>query len=220
VTASTAYSSVLDFAIGALLLTAVLIVWRRDLAALVRMLSWQGTALAAIPITTGVHTRDDTLIAVGVLVGLLRAAAIPRLVRRLLPSESGPRDSAPVINTTASLLTVALLTALAYAVSRPIVKLAPTPATHAAPIALAVVLIGVFILVTRRRAISQVVGFLVMDNGIAALAFLTTAGVPLVVELGASLDILLAVIILQVLTGRMRLKFGSTDLDELRELHD
>ena len=59
-----------------------------------------------------------------------------------------------------------------------------------------------------------------LDNGIAAFAFLLTAGFPLMVELGASTDILLAVLVLQVLTARMRLKFGGTDLDQLRQLHD
>ena len=74
--------------------------------------------------------------------------------------------------------------------------------------------------VTRRRALSQVVGFLLLDNGIAATAFLATAGVPLIVELGVSLDLLLVVLVLQVLTARMRLEFGHSDLDALRELHD
>ena len=112
------------------------------------------------------------------------------------------------------------MTVLAYAVARPLVDLDPTPATRAAPAALAVILTGIFVLISRRRALSQVVGFLLMDNGITAVAFLTTAGVPLVVELGASLDLLFAVLVLQVLAGRLRLAFGSADLDELRELHD
>jgi formate hydrogenlyase subunit 3/multisubunit Na+/H+ antiporter MnhD subunit len=64
------------------------------------------------------------------------------------------------------------------------------------------------------------IGFLLMDNGITAVGFLTTAGVGPVVELGVSLDVLLAVLVLGVLTGRMREAFGNTDLDELRELHD
>ncbi len=218
--ADPAYTAVLDFAAGALLLAAVLVVWRRELRALVRLLAWQGLALGLIPVTTGVHTRDLTLVAVGVLVLALRGVALPWLLARLLREEGTPRESRPLVNTTASLLSVAVLTALAYAASRPLVALEPTPAVHAAPVALAVVLVGVFVLVTRRRALSQVTGFLMVDNGIAALAFLTTAGVPLIVELGASLDILLAVIILQTLTGRMRLKFGRTDLDELAELGD
>lgn len=214
------FTSVLDFAVGALLLAAVLIVWRRQFSSLVRLLSLQGFALALIPLTTGLYDSDVALVGVSAIVATVNGVVIPRLVARPMRGENAPRESEPVVNTTASLLAVALLTALAYAVSGPVVALDPTPATRAAPVALSVTLIGVFVLITRRRALSQVVGFLIMTNGIAALAFLTTHGVPLVVELGASLDVLLAVIILQVLTGQMRLKFGRTDLDGLRELHD
>ena len=85
---------------------------------------------------------------------------------------------------------------------------------------MAVVLIGFFVLVTRRRALSQLVGFLLMDNGITAVGFLTTAGIGLVVELGVSLDVLLAVLVLRRAHRRMQAAFGDTDLDELRELHD
>jgi len=112
------------------------------------------------------------------------------------------------------------LTLLAYLVSQPLVALDPSPAAHAIPVAMAVVLIGFFVLVTRRRAVSQLVGFLLMDNGITAVGFLTTAGIGLVVEVGVALDVLLVVLVLQILTGRMRAVFGGTDLDELRELHD
>jgi hydrogenase-4 component E len=61
---------------------------------------------------------------------------------------------------------------------------------------------------------------LLVDNGIAATAFLATAGVPLIVELGVSLDLLLAVLVLQVLTTRLHAAHDVVDLDELRELHD
>ena len=124
------------------------------------------------------------------------------------------------VNVAASLLAAALLTLLSYAVSQPLVALDPSPATRAVPVGVAVVLIGFFVLVTRRRALSQLVGFLLMDNGITAVGFLTTSGVGLIVELGVSLDVLLAVLVLGILTSRMREAFGDTDLDELRELHD
>ena len=100
------------------------------------------------------------------------------------------------------------------------VNLDPGAATGAVPAAFAVVLIALFVMVTRRHAISQAAGFLMLDNGIAATAFLLTAGVPLIVEFGASLDVLFAVIVIGVLTGRMRRKFGGADLDALHELHD
>jgi hydrogenase-4 component E len=65
-----------------------------------------------------------------------------------------------------------------------------------------------------------VAGFLLLDNGITAVAFLAAAGVPLLVEIGVSFDLLLVVLVLRVLTVRMRSAFGATDLDDLRELHD
>jgi hydrogenase-4 component E len=215
------YTGVLDLAAAAFLLTAVLIVWRRDLHAIVRLLGWQGVALAAIPLTEGIQQNDAALITVGVLVLLLRAVVLPLLLTRAVGVEAHERrESTPLVNTTASLLITAALTVLAYAVTRPIIALDPSPATRAVPAAFAVILIGVFIMVSRRRAVSQAVGFMMLDNGIAGTAFLLTAGVPLIVELGASLDVLFAVLVLGLLMGHMRLAFGDTDLDQLRELRD
>ena len=76
-------------------------------------------------------------------------------------------------------------------------------------------LVGFFALATRRKAVSQIVGLSLVDNGVALVAFLATAGVPLIVELGASLDVLLAVIVLRVLATQLRAHVGSFDLDQL-----
>jgi hydrogenase-4 component E len=217
----TTYAGLLDLAAGAFLLTAVLIVWRRELRAIVRLLAWQGMALAAIPLVEGVYQGDRAIVTVGVIVLLLKALVLPVLLGRAVGTQDQERrESTPLVNTTASLLITAGLTVLAYAVTRPIIALDPTEATRAVPAAFAVILIALFVMVSRRRALSQAVGFLMLDNGIAATGFLITAGVPLIVELGASLDALFAVLVLGVLTGRMRRAFGDTDLDQLRELRD
>lgn len=213
------YNGVLNLAAGAFLLAAVLIVWRRELRAIVTMLAWQGVALAAIPLTEGIYQRDGALVVVGVVVLLLRGVALPLMLRRAVGTEPRERrESAPLVNTTTALLTTAALTVLAYAVTQPIIALDPSPATRAMPSAFAVILIGVFVMVSRRRAVSQAVGFMMLDNGIAATAFLITSGVPLIVELGASLDVMFAVLVLGLLTGQMRRTFGGTDLDQLNEL--
>jgi hydrogenase-4 component E len=81
-------------------------------------------------------------------------------------------------------------------------------------------IIGFFMLATRRKAVSQIVGLLLIDNGIALATFLLTAGVPLLVEFGAALDVLLVVVVLRVLATTMRARFGPFDLDQLRELRD
>ena len=217
----TAFASIIDLAAGALVLAAVLITWRRDLASIIRLLAWQGAALAAIPIIRGVHEHDAALIVVGTGIAMLRAVLLPWLLSRALSAEErGQREATPLVNTTASLLIAALLTVIAFGVTRPVVNLEPGPAAGAVPAAFAVVLIALFVMATRRHAISQAAGFLMLDNGIAATAFLLTAGVPVIVEFGASLDVLFAVIVIGVLTGRMRRKFGNADLDALHELHD
>ncbi|MFE0173296.1 hypothetical protein ACFWZ2_13335 [Streptomyces sp. NPDC059002] len=220
------FTQLLDLACGAFLLAAVVVLWRRELAAIVRVFALQGVALAAIAVLLGVHEERWDVVGVGVGIGLLRAALLPYLIRRALialvagRAHDEARETQPVVNVAASLLTAAALTLLAYAVARPLVELDPTPATRALPVGIAVLLIGFFVLVTRRRALAQVVGFLLLDNGITATAFLAASGVPLIVELGVSFDVLLAVLVLQLLTARMREAFGTTDIDDLRELRD
>lgn len=215
------FAILIDFAAGGLLLAAVLIVWRRDLRAIVRLLAWQGVALAAIPIVRGVYDHDAALVGVGVAVLALRAVALPWLLARATAAEpQALREATPLVNTATSLLITGVLTVVSFAVTRPLVDLEPGAATNAVPAAFAVILIALFVMTTRRHAVSQAAGFLMLDNGITATAFLLTAGVPLIVELGASLDVLFAVIVIGVLMGHLRRTFGGADLDRLQELRD
>ena len=210
----------LNLACGLLLLTAVGVLWRRELAALITLLTVQGAALTGIAVLLAVeHPHTETLV-VAVVVGVLKIGVLPWLLRRVLARVPEARETAPLVNVAASLLAAAALALLAYAAARPLVALAPTPTARAAPVGVAVVLIGFLLAATRRRAVSQIVGLLLIDNGVAAVAFLATGGVPLVVELGVCADLLLAVLVLQVLTSRLQAAFGDTDLDDLRELHD
>ena len=159
---------------------------------------------------------------VGAAVLVLRAVVLPWLLARALAAEPHEqREATPLVNT-------ASLAADHRRADRRRVRdravrwsnwsRRPRPAR--CRLRLAVVLIALFVMTTRRHAVSQAAGFLMLDNGIAATAFLLTAGVPLIVELGASLDVLFAVIVIGVLTGRLRRAFGGADLDQLQELRD
>jgi hydrogenase-4 component E len=211
----------LHLAAGLFLLTAVGVLWRRQLPAKIRLLVVQGAALAAMVGIIGVQRGDLELLLVAAGLVVLRAGVMPAVLRRaLVPEAQEQRETRPVVSVATSLLAAALLTLLAYALTRPLVALDPTPITAVLPVAVAVVLIGFFTLATRRRALSQVVGFLLLDNGITATAFLATGGIPLVVEVGVSFDVLLIVLVLQLLTLRLRATVGTTDINELRELRD
>lgn len=214
------FNALVGVVVGFALVSATVILWRRRLAGIVHGLAVLGGAVAAVPVLIGLHDRHLEAVVVGVLVAILKAGVIPTIVLRMLRGHSEDRETDPLVNVPASLLAGAVLTAFSYIVCAPIVALDESVPVRAVPLAVAIVLIGFFVLTTRRRAIAQVTGFLLVENGITLVAFLATGGVPLVVELGASLDVFLAVLVLQVLTGRMRTKFGDTDLNRLRELHD
>lgn len=234
-TTGSAATQLIALAAGALLVTSVLLVWRRDLSAQVRLLTVQGVSLAALAVTIGLAGPGSAraeLLVVAVLVLVLRAWLLPWVLGRRLRAgiEAGDaaREDGARLNPTASLVVVALLTTVAYLVSRPISDGVATgsgvgvsgPAAFAVPVGVSMVLIGFLLLVGRRRAMSQLIGFLVLDNGIATVAFLTAAGVPFAVELGVSSDVLLVVLILVVLSRRIHTQVGSTTLDSMTELKD
>ena len=160
--------------------------------------------MAALAVILCADQHHPELYAVAAGIGLLRAVLLPALLRRALLARAEDRETRPLMNVGASLLTAAALVLLAYAVAQSLVRLEDTPAARALPVGLAVVLIGL----------------LVLDNGITAIAFLAAAGVPLLIEVGVSFDLLLVVLVLRVLTTRLRAVFGTADLDDLRELHD
>jgi hydrogenase-4 component E len=214
------YVDALDLCAGAVLVCAVIVLWRRDLGAIVRALSAQGIALGALAGVLAVHEHDAGLGVVAVLVLGVKGFVIPKLLRQLVSRDPGAREASPLLNVSASLVAAAVLIIIAFVASAEVVALLPNTATHLVPIGLASILLGFFGLVTRKKAVSQIVGLLLIDNGIALVAFLLTAGVPLIVELGASLDVLLVVVVLRVLAATMRQSLGPFDLDQLRELHD
>ena len=215
-----AYSSALGLSCAIVLLSAVVTLWRRSLRALVRALALQGVALAAVAMVLGLRGHDHGLEVVAALVLIAKGAVVPALIARVVRHDTASRETQPLVNVPASLVAAGVLIFLAFASSRPITSLASSASGRLIPYGMAAMLIGFFALATRRKAVSQIVGILLVDNGIALVAFLATAGVPLIVELGASLDVLLVVVVLRVMTTQMRLRLGSLDLDQLAELRD
>ncbi len=212
--------ALVDLAAVAVLVIGVAGLWRRDLRALVGLLRVQGLALALVAATTAASEHDLGLGVTAALVVVVKAGVVPTLLVRVARRDPGAREAAPLINVPSSLVLAAALVGLAVVVGAPLHALAPGRAAALAPLGLATVLVGYLLLVTRRRALSQVVGLLVIDNGVALTTFLLTAGVPLIVELGGTLDVLLVVVVLRALLGTMRAHLGDVSLDQLRELHD
>jgi hydrogenase-4 component E len=214
------YRQLLDLFAAVALVAAVLVLWRRRLGAIVVVLAAQGAALGAVAVLVGLHHHEFGPVATGIVALVLKAVVIPVLVWRVVAHNGDERETDPVVNVAAALVAATALVVLAFAVTPPLVSLAPSPETEAMPIGFAIMLVAGFALVTRRKAVSQIVGFLMLENGVSLVALLVASGVPVVVELGVALDALLVVLVLVVLTTRMQAKFGRLDLELLRELHD
>jgi hydrogenase-4 component E len=215
-----AYTGPLGLAAGVVLACAVAMLWRRDLRAVVSVLALQGIALGVTAAVLAVNFRDPGLGVTAVVVLAAKGILIPVLLRQVVRRDPGSREAAPLVNVPASLIAAAVLIVVAYLASGKITALAPGTDARLAPLGVATVLIGFLMLATRRKAVSAITGLLLVDNGVALVTFLLTAGVPLLVELGASLDVLLVAVVLRVLATTMRARLGPFDLDQLRELHD
>ena len=214
------YPQLIALTTGLLLLTAVLQVWGRSLVRSIGLLAAQGVALAGLVLTVGLHVGEPEAVYVAALVLVVKAIVLPWAMLRSARLIGETRERAALVNTAVELIVAAALTMLAYAVTGSILGTGAGPAAQAVPVGLSLVLLGFWQLLIRRSAVTQLIGFLVLDNGIATVSFLISGGLPLTIELGASLDVLLVVLILGVLVVRMQAVHGHIDISELKELHD
>jgi hydrogenase-4 component E len=200
------------------LLFGIILLWRRSFSAYVGAFQWQSALLAALFVIVGYFGRDPELYGVAVILFALKVIIIPRLLRRLQTRVGAEREVTPYVNITTSLIIAGALLLLAYALTRPLVLASALPTRSGLPLAVGLIFVGLFVIITRKKALTQVVGFLVLENGIALLAVLGTYGIPLIVELGVFLDLLLGFLVMQVFIYQIQDTFESIDVDKLNEL--
>jgi hydrogenase-4 component E len=205
--------SLLSFAVVAV---TFLMVWRQSLPGRLGLFALQSALLALLAAVVAGFAGKPALgvVALGVLV--IKAGVVPWILRRVTPAL--PRPPGPARSPAGLLLASVGLVLVAYAVMLPVAAASTLPTRGGLPLALATGLIGLLVCVTARRALTQVLGFLIFENGIFMLALLATYGLPALVEAGVFLDVLVAVLIAKVVLGEIRESFESADVDRLREL--
>ncbi|HWC01751.1 MAG TPA: hypothetical protein VHF87_03190 [Methylomirabilota bacterium] len=200
------------------LLLAFVVLGRRDVPAYVNAFAWQSTVLVGVTTVVAYYGRRPDLYWVAALILAVKGVAIPALLRRMEQRFRAEREIKPYVNTATSLVLAGLLVLLGYAISRPLVALSRLPTRAAMPLAMGLILVSLFVLVSRKKAITQVIGFLMLENGLALLAVLGTYGVPLIVELGVFLDALLGFLVMQIFVYRIHETFESIDVERLSRL--
>ena len=202
----------------AMLGTAFLLIVRRDLAGQVRIFAAQSVVLAILSAVVAAFTRSMELAGVALVLALLKVFIIPRVLNRAVVKIGLQRAALPYLSTPATLVVCGGLVVIAFYVMAPVTASNLLPTAEAIPIAFAGVLVGFFIMVNRRRALTQILGFLMLENSIFLLALLATFGVPFIVEMGVFLDVLVAVLIMEVFIYRIKENFDSIEVDRLGRL--
>lgn len=197
----------------------MLLLWRRTVTGAAALLAAQGLAVAALALTVAPESGPG-LLAVAALVGGVKGVLIPWLLRRTAQAVDAGSEVTPLVNPTNGMLLAAGMTTIAFLVSRPLATGVEARLDGAMPVGIALVLIGFLVVATRRQALAQVMGLVMVDNGIAVTALLASGGLPVIVELGALVDVALVVVVLLILTRRIRTAFSTSELHALSKLKD
>ena len=208
--------NILIFCPAGMLVTAYLMVGQKALFTAIRLYGGQSLLLGVLASTIAIADRRPELLVMAAITVALKAILIPWFLMRTVDRIGIHREIEPFLNVSASLLVCLGLTVVGYRVST---RFPPGNVSHhLIGVALSMLLIGIFLMVTRKKAITQILALLTVENAVFLVAVGITSGMPLVVELGIAFDVILAVLILGVLVRRIVDRFESMDVSRLSKL--
>jgi hydrogenase-4 component E len=214
------WAQLINLLAAILLLLAFAMLAQRRVLTLINLFAAQGFALACSTAIVAFATHQPHLYwSVGLTLAL-KVMLLPWLLYRLILKLDVKWDVEGLINIPTTMLLGIVLVVFAFNLALPISQLANTVTRATLGIAMASVMLAFLMMITRRKAIPQVIGFLAMENGLFFAATSATYGMPMVVELGIALDVLVAMLILGVFFFQIREQFDSLDLQHLEKLKE
>ena len=212
------FSQLVMLGSSGMLLTALIVLWRKSVLAYITAYRWQSWLLAALTAAVAYFAADWRLYAVAAVLVVFKGLAIPALLGTMQRRFGAEREIKPYVNTGTSLLAAGLLVLFAYVLARPWMAVTALPTREGLPLAMALLFVSLFIIVSRKKAITQVIGFLMLENAIALLAVAGTYGVPLLVEFGVFLDALMGFLMMQIFVYHIHETFDTLDVEQLTRL--
>jgi hydrogenase-4 component E len=199
------------------LLAALLVVWRQSRPGRLQLFVAQSALLAALAAAIALYSGHRELLLVAAAFAVVKVMVVPRVLRRVVVG-APVRPVAPGRSAGLKLLVAGVLVLVSYVVMLPVTAAISLPTAGAIPLAFAASLLGLFVCVSGRDAFTHILGFLVFENGIFGLALLGAYGLPILVEAGVFLDVLVIVLIMEGVVVQIRREHASIDVDRLREL--
>ncbi len=210
----------LDAVLVLLTLTCFWLLGSSRLQACIRAVAYQGVLLGMVPVCTKWPELTWRLAAVAVLSTAIKSLGLPLLLRRAVRLANVRNEVQPFVGfTTSLLLGIALWGAALYVAGQ-----LPLPGPHGSalllPVSVFSVLSGLLLIVSRRTAVMQVIGYLVLDNGIYLFGWAFVIEEPALVEMGALLDIFVAVFVMGITIHQLSREFDSIDTEDWAALKD
>jgi hydrogenase-4 component E len=193
-------------------------VGQKALFVAIRLYGFQSFLLGLVAVAMAVTDHRSHLFASAALTIGLKSLFIPWFLMRTIDRIGIHREIEPFVNTPSSLLICLGLTVVGYRVSTGLAQGSEGAAHHVIGVSLSMLLMGLFLMVTRRKAVTQILALLTVENAVFLVALGVTSGMPLVVELGISFDVILAVLVLGILVHRIVDRFESMDVSRLSKL--
>jgi len=203
-----------------LLLIAFAMLTQRRILSLINLFALQGLTLTLSTLMVAWSTGQHHLYYSAALTFVLKVLVLPGVLHRLIRKLNVKWDVETLINIPTTMLVGISLVIFSFNLAAPIAYLAEGITRGLIGIALACVLLSLLMMLTRRKAVSQVVAFLSLENGLFFAATSATQGMPLVVELGIALDVLVATFIFGIFFFQIRETFDSLDITHMEKLKD
>lgn len=201
-----------------LLMVTFVMISQRRIVTLIHLYTLQGLTLVVAACVVAWMSGQAHLYGSAALTLALKVVLIPLLLHRAVNRLNVRWDVETLINIPTMMIIGIVLVVFAFNLTLPIARLSTAIARGTLGIALACVLLSFMMMITRAKAVPQVIGFLSMENGLFFAATAATYGMPMVVELGIALDVLVGLLILGVFMFQIRAQFDSLDIRQLEKL--
>lgn len=211
-------ANVLILSAAGMLVSAYLMVGQKALFTTIRLYGLQSLLLAIVATTIAISESRSELFVTAALTIVLKTILIPWFLMRTVDRIGIHREIEPFLNVPVSLLICLGLTVVGYRVSTGFEEGTQQVTHHLIGVALSLLLIGLFLMVTRKKAITQILALLTVENAVFLVAVGVTTGMPLIVEFGIAFDVMLAVLVLGILVQRIVGRFESMDVSRLSNL--
>ncbi len=209
-----------SFLAALVLLTAFGMLVQRRMYGLIHLFAWQGLFLSISTAIVGFVAGKHHLYISSLLTLSLKVILLPYILHVLIMRLKIQKEVETIVNVPLTMLIGIALVILSYHLTAPVRELSTLVTRSTLAVALATVMIGLLMMITRRHAVTQIIGFLAMENGLFFAATSATYGMPLVVELGVALDVLIAAFIFGIFFFHIHTTFDSLDVEQMARLKE